>query len=335
MAAAAFANQLSFSGLRPVDLRTDLGGMADLIEICFGATMDESGRAGIREWRTVSQSSSMSWLYSGLDRALGGLEQGFVWIEDGKVVGNVTVSPAPLPRSFGTGFIVANVAVHPEFRRHGLALSLMQAALDLIRDKGGDFAVLQVDADNEVAMRLYNRVGFRAERGFTRWQRRPRLRAPMALVGMPPITLRQPYEWRAEMALAELVRPNSQGGLGWLRPVHPDFFRRPLLKTLVDWTIARNEDHWIVRRERSHEIIASMRTTTSFGASDRLELMVHPSEQARLTEPMINYALRLLEDRHRMTQIEHPAADVIASQVLEQYGFERRATTVHMRCVFK
>ena len=36
-------------GLRPVNVRTDLAQLADLMEITFHDTMDESGRAAIRE----------------------------------------------------------------------------------------------------------------------------------------------------------------------------------------------------------------------------------------------------------------------------------------------
>src|SRR5258705_6662107 len=125
MAAAALIDKLSFNGLRSVNLRRDLAGIADLIELCFGPTMDEAGRVGVREMRMVAQSPSLSFLYDGIGRVLGGLESGFVWIENGKVVGNASISPANLPTSMGTGYIIANVAVHPDYRRHGIAQSLM------------------------------------------------------------------------------------------------------------------------------------------------------------------------------------------------------------------
>src|SRR5258705_10791161 len=132
MGAAALVDKLVFNGLRPVNLRTDLAGIADLIELCFGSTMDESGRASLREMRMVAQSTSLSFLYDGIGRMLGGLESGYVWIEDGKVVGNVSVSPANMPTSLGSGYIIANVAVHPDYRRHGIARELMSASMEMI-----------------------------------------------------------------------------------------------------------------------------------------------------------------------------------------------------------
>jgi len=44
-------------------------------------------------------------------------------IENGRLIGNVSVSPANLPRSEGVGYIIANVAVHPDFQRQGFAHS--------------------------------------------------------------------------------------------------------------------------------------------------------------------------------------------------------------------
>lgn len=43
------------AGLRPVNLRTDLAPLADLIELAFADSMDNSGRAAIREMRTLSR----------------------------------------------------------------------------------------------------------------------------------------------------------------------------------------------------------------------------------------------------------------------------------------
>ncbi len=334
MSAAALVRGTPFNGLRPVNLRTDLAGMAELIELCFGPTMDEGGRAAVREMRMISQSGSLTLLFHGLDRLLGGLEQGFVWIEEGRLVGNVSVSPANYPRSMGTGFVIANVAVHPDFRRRGLALAMMQASLDLIRQRGANFAVLQVDANNDGARRLYQRLGFHEERTFIRWHHSSHARTPQRLLQMPNITLRQPNEWQSELHLAQSVRPNDRGGLSWLRPTHPNYFQPSLLRTLAAWTTGRNEEHWIVRGEGGRGIVGVMHVSMAFGSADRLELLVDPRYQSQLTDALINFTLRRLEGRRHPVTMEHPADDETATSVLERYAFERRYTLVHMRYNF-
>lgn len=330
--AAALTSQPFVDGLRPVNLHADLGGIADLMETCFGPTMDEAGRASIQDMRMVSNSPPLLYLYAGMDRLVGGMESGYVWIEGGKVVGNVSVSPAGYPRAMKRGFIIANVAVHPDYQRRGIAFALMQAALDLVRQKGGAFAVLQVDDTNEVARRLYVRIGFRVERAFTRWIRPAHLSAPRGSESYPFISLRRPGEWRAEMALAELVRPNLRGGLGWLRPTHPDLFRSNLWQNVKDWFTGRSEEHWIVRDEQTGQVQAAVTTTAKFLGSDRLDLMVHPSQQGQLEQALILFALRRLDARHRSVTLDHPADDEVTSQILQRYSFDKRHTLVHMYC---
>jgi GNAT superfamily N-acetyltransferase len=335
VSAAALVGKTVVSGIRPVNLRTDLAGIADLIELCFGPTMTEAGRAAVREMRMISQSGWLTLFLVGADRVLGGLEEGFVWIEQGQIVGNVSLSPANFPLSEGSGYLVANVAVHPDFRRRGLAQSLVLAALELVHQKGGNFAVLQVEAANEVAYRLYTRLGFRAERGFVQWIHPAHMRTPPRLESMPNITLRQPNEWRSEFALAELVRPNSQGGLGWLRPTTADAFRPSMVHSLVNFALARSETKWIVRQENAQNdaIIASLHAKKGFGGMQQLVLLVHPSQQGKLEEPLINFVLRDVDGQFAVS-IEHPTDDVEASRVLERNLFRRQATFIHMRYDF-
>jgi len=332
VSAAALVGNVATTGIRPVNLRTDLASIADLVELCFGPTMTEAGRAAVREMRMVSQSGWLTLALYGADRVLGGLEQGFVWIEEGRIVGNVSVSPANYPRSEGVGYLVANVAVHPDYRRQGIAQSLVRAALELVKQKGGNFAVLQVEASNEVAYRLYTRLGFRAERGFAQWNHPAHMRTPPRPEIMPNITLRQANEWRAELALAELVRPNSQGGLGWLHPTSPQAFRPSISHTLSNWMLARSEERWIIHREGSRDasIIASLQAIRGFGGAQRLVLLVHPSQQGTLEEPLINYALRVADGRYSVA-IEHPTDDVEASRVFERNLFQRQTAHIHMR----
>ena len=56
---------------------------------------------------------------------------------------------------------ILNVAVAPEWRRHGLGRKLIEAILDSARSQGAQFAILEVRLSNEVARQLYEGAGFR------------------------------------------------------------------------------------------------------------------------------------------------------------------------------
>ncbi len=303
------------------------------MEACFN--MDETGRAVIRELRMISAGGRVAGVLMGMERLLGNLQQGFVWVEDGRMIGNTTVSAANYPREFGKGAIISNVAVYPEFRRRGIAAALVEKSLELCRAQHHHFAVLQVDAVNDGARRLYERLGFHEERSFTRWQRHARFSTPIPLPAMPQLWLRPPDEWKAELDLAQVVRPNRQGGMGWLRPTNHRIFRPNWLRGFFDSFIGASAESYVVYRDDVQRgragIIGAVRLMSSFGSADRLDLLVHPFAAGKLEEPLINYILRRLEGRRRNLVTEHPADDTAAEQVFVKYAFEPRQTLVNMR----
>ena len=89
----------------------------------------------------------------------------------------------------GTDLHIANVAVSPDYRRQGIARSLLVAALNDIAS-GCTHAFLDVRESNDAAIRLYRSLGFR-EVG-----RRPGYyRCPVedALVMRRPMALEDPH----------------------------------------------------------------------------------------------------------------------------------------------
>lgn len=145
------------SGLRQIDLHNDLHAIADLIDEAFADDLDAAGRASLRELRTMARLGPMLYLMVPPGGEMGGYFRGFVWEADGHVVGNITLQQID---SYGQRWMIANVAVRRAYRGQGIARSLMDAALDRIRQLGGEWATLQVRRDNEIARGLYERMGF-------------------------------------------------------------------------------------------------------------------------------------------------------------------------------
>lgn len=317
--------------LRPVNLRTDLGQVADLIELAFSDTMDSGGRAAVRELRMLSRlGPGLSLLASG-NELTQGISLGHVWEHEGRIVGNVSIYPTSWPASLGSAWIVANVAVHPAHRRLGIARHLMEASLALIRQRGGTTAVLQVDADNEGARRLYERLGFVVERTWTTWRRSSGARAATSAAPDVYITRRRRADWRAEWQLAERVRPSARGGVGWLRPLHPGLFRASPLRALGDFFSLRSLERLVVYGADERRILASLWLETAFAASSvQLTLMTEPDCQGRCDEALVGLAVRRYGERQPLL-IEHPADDNASAAVLERYHFRPQRRLTHMR----
>jgi RimJ/RimL family protein N-acetyltransferase len=257
-----------------------------------------------------------------------GISMGYVWVADGRLVGNVSIYPADWPQEMGSAWIFANVCVHPDYQRRGIARQLMQASMEMVRSRGARHAILQVDAANEPAINLYRQLGYIDERTFITWRRSTASRVPDPMLNVDKrIARRRPREWRDEMAFAERLRPHDRGGIGWLRPPHRRLFQRTIWRRMFDWLNLRSVDHLVIHDDG--QIAATMWVEDTLGGSTKLTLMVEPRYQGLYDEMMINSAVRRF-GRSPIT-IEHPADETTTSQILQQYRFSSQRSVVHMR----
>jgi ribosomal protein S18 acetylase RimI-like enzyme len=313
-------------GLQPVT-RHHLTQIADLIELCFSDNMDRAGRAVVQDMRVLANLGAALTVVQYADRMLKGLMQGFVWVDNHQVIGNVSIFPA----GYDHTWVIANVAVHPDYRGQGIARQLCQAAIQRILEWRGRSVILQVDEDNESAKSVYYRLGFYAESAFTRWQWMVSSHPPRALEAMPYITYRARYEWKQAYQLLAEQRPNERGGLGWLRPTQTSTFRPSLwhsLKSTVD--PSRNEE-WVIRGQ-DDALDALLLHHTAFGSSSlRFDLMVSPNRKGELEDALVNYTLRRASDQIRGAYTDHPADDRHANDVFQHYHLRPIRTLIHMR----
>ncbi len=331
MTSVPVQNQSSASGIRPVNLRTDLAPLADLMELVFADSMDQGGRAAVREMRYLSRIGVGISLLPGLNDLTHGINMGYVWVEDSRLVGNVSIYPTSRP--YRNTWIIANVGVHPDYQRRGIATHLMRASLDTIRARGGEQAILQVDSDNEAAGQLYERLGFVVERAWILWRRGGSLRIPPPITEQPVhITHRRHGEWQAEYALAQQVRPAEQGGIGWQRPLDISLFRKPLTKQIGDWLNMRAEERLVIRSDDERRLLASLWIESGLmTTSTQLTLMVAPEFRGVYDDVLVNTAVRRFSSRNTALSIEHPADETRTSDVLRSYQFRPQREVIHMR----
>ena len=321
----------SHDGVRPVDLRTDLRPLADLIELVFSDSMDSYGRSAIREMRYLSHLGYGLKLIARMNELALGISLGFVYIKDGQLVGNVSLYPANYPKDMGESWILANVGVHPDFQRRGIAQALMDAGLGMIRKRGASRAILQVDHDNIAAQRLYEGQGFIYERAWRHWRRSGFVRSPLSSDRAFHITRLRPAEWAAEFALAQAARPNRIGGLGWLKPVHKSAFHAPPWKRLLDVISLKAVERLIIRDDMGRDILAScwLERESSF-SSLRARLFVSPHVDPR---PYAEALLNNLVARFDRVAIlfEHPRDDDATNELLRHHQFKVKRDLWHMR----
>jgi ribosomal protein S18 acetylase RimI-like enzyme len=157
--------------IRDFDVRTDLLSVSDLVELCFADRLSPDGEALLRKMRSSARSKRFQeWAYS-MAGKISMPFTGYVWEEKGEIVGNLSLIPYHVGgKQF---YMIANVAVHPEYQRQGIARSLVKEALDFLLPKSLDGIWLQVDEGNQAALDLYQRQNFIEVSRRTTWMLKP------------------------------------------------------------------------------------------------------------------------------------------------------------------
>ncbi len=192
--------------LRPLSILRDLPAVADLIEMCFSNTMDSEGKRYVQDMRRAgSDNSFLHWANRAAESTSLPLS-GYIWEENGKIIGNASL--VPFRHKKQRIYLIANVAVHPDFRRRGIARALTERAMQHAYEKKVNNIWLHVREDNPGAVDLYTKLGFIERARRTSWQASTDSHAPTLQMDIA-ITSRNPNDWPTQ--------------LNWLSRLYPDF----------------------------------------------------------------------------------------------------------------
>ena len=312
------------SGVRPFDPYRDLKPVAELIASAFRNTLGPDGDIALAEMVRVARwHSLLSWLYWP-DSSGAEITSGFVWVEQGRVVGNVSLRRA---REWG-GFFIGNVAVHPDWQGHGIAGALMKAAVEAIEARGGRWVGLEVRADNQVAGRLYGQLDFQ-EVGRTQHFLRP---AGVPLPLSPPLCLQaRRGRSRDSVALVELVNALVPQPHRALLEIRREDYGLNWERSLDRWLEGRRETWWVV--EDDGLLRGAVRALRELGRRpDRLEFLMAPSGDDRLATLLVLQGLASLGGAAKKmveTTLPGPGEPLIGA--LEAAGFRKLREQVQMR----
>jgi ribosomal protein S18 acetylase RimI-like enzyme len=162
------ARTQSHPNLRAINVLRDLPQVADLIELCFFNTMDSEGQRYVRDMRRAGHDDSfLKWATRTADSTSLPLS-GFVWEENGRIIGNASL--VPFRHQKKRIYLIANVAVHPDYRHKGIGRAVTERAMLHAREKKADSIWLHVRDDNPEAIQLYTDLGFVERARRTDWQ---------------------------------------------------------------------------------------------------------------------------------------------------------------------
>jgi ribosomal protein S18 acetylase RimI-like enzyme len=333
MTAITWSRAESEEGLVPFDGRRHLRQVAELIGAVFADELDTSGRSALQEMEVVSRLSPL----------LGGLLSstffsefvlGYVWVDNGSVVGNVTFQRTEMS---GTRWRISNVAVAAEQRQHGIAKALMQATLREIAVRGGSWAVLQVRVDNSAARHLYQSLGFADVCQDGIWQRPP---LPITLLPEPPadgaaeVSLRRlrGRDWQDGLELARAAR--SQLAY-WAEPVDASNYQPGLGKLIGEALGNLTGFHQVARWGGWHngQLFGAVEAVAAnAGNQHQLRFDVRPGAPAGFAKVLIRQGLRFLASAPiRPIVAEHSGDDSEGVAALQACGFRPLRVLLTMR----
>ena len=309
------------SHIRQVNVRQDLLAVADLIELCFASTLDEDGRDYLRQLRwTARDATYLSWLQGAAERIAAPL-YGFVWEEGGRIVGNLSL--IPLYRGGKITYLIANVAVHPEFRRRGIGRELTQAALDHLRQRGVDTAWLQVRDDNPVAYHLYLSLGFIERARRTTWLGYPGPGATRQLAEGISVHRRRAHDWDQQVGWLRQIYPPE---VTWNLPLNLARLSPSPWQRLLRFLRGEDQGHWTARRGERPVGFLSWEPPRS--AHDALWLAALPEHEEQAILALLPYAREMLARRGRPLSLNYPAGR--AGEAFLRAGFSHHQTLVWM-----
>lgn len=306
------------ANIRRFDMRRDLLAVADLVELCFANSLDADGRLYIRQMRQAARGGAL------LDLAAGSGEaplMGTVWLEDGQVVGNLSLIPhAHDGRRI---FLIANVAVHPDFQRRGIARQLTQAALEDIAERGPRETWLQVDENNHTAVRLYQELGFREQFRRTSWRLTPSRAAGSAAPAALTLRPRQGRDWAQQKAWLQAVYPDE---VRWHLPLQFGLLQPGLLGGLQRVFGERRTEQWAV--ERAGHLLGVLAWQSSSLEADRLWLAVPANSEEAAIPALAGLAHSRFHSTRKLA-LNYPAGRAAAA--LQAGGFGPLRTLIWMR----
>jgi ribosomal protein S18 acetylase RimI-like enzyme len=228
--------------LRPLNILRDLPNVADLIEKCFASTMDSEGRSYLQQMRRAGRDNTfLRWASNAVETTSMPLS-GYVWEEDGQIIGNVSLIPHKYHHK--KIYLIANVATHPDYRRRGIGRALTVAAIHHARARHAHEIWLHVRDDNPGAISLYEQLGFKEILRRTTWQARPdRNTSPVDSVAL---NRRHSRDWLFQKGWLERAYPEL---MYWYQPMpwrslQPDF-PAAVYRFLLD----HNLRHWVARKD--------------------------------------------------------------------------------------
>jgi ribosomal protein S18 acetylase RimI-like enzyme len=298
--------------IRAANPLRDLPRIADLVELCFHKNMDSEGKRYVNQMRDASKNRKyLQWVNTSMPLL------GYVWEEDGQLIGNISIVPFT-----NRNFLLANIAVHPEYRRRGIGRALTLHAMQQVRDRGAKNIWLHVEEDNDGAIQLYRSLGFEDQALRSIWNASTGI-APRASKD-PRITTKTARFWPQQKDWLNNSYPED---LRWYRM--PDFqiFGPGIKNWLYRFFVESDLRQWVIQKDGKPQALLSWMSTHA--RRTQLWLATTPDADARsLAALLLHVRIQLLSRRTEL-YLDYPAGE--HAEAFTEAGFSLQRILLWMR----
>jgi ribosomal protein S18 acetylase RimI-like enzyme len=315
----------SLKPIRAFDVRQDLLPVSDLVELCFADRLSPDGEALLRKMRSSAKSKRFQdWAYQMAGR-ISMPFTGYVWEEKGEIVGNLSLVPYHVAGKHY--YMIANVAVHPDFQRQGIARSLLRKALDFLTKRNLDGIWLQVDEGNQGAVELYQQHRFQEISRRTTWMLKP-LDIPKEFLDwqVPGFSVgpQQSSHWNQQRKWLE---DNYPPEVRWHLPLQPQYLRAGLLGRISRMLLVEPKiNQWSVTA--GGELIGVVSWQSSKTTADWIWLASSPETEGMVLDAFLPHWMSG-PGRKRSLRLNFPAR--ISNESLETHWFQPARTLIWMK----
>ncbi|MFT5195223.1 MAG: ribosomal protein S18 acetylase RimI-like enzyme [Candidatus Promineifilaceae bacterium] len=313
------------TNVRAMSVRRDARQVISLLELVFNQHLRGAGH------HTIAANFSFQDLLKGQDQIV----PGFVYSLDKRIVGNVSILESKTPGRY----LVANVAVHPDFRRRGIARKMMKQVMLYIKGRAGHQIVLQVEAENANAIVLYQKLGFHAVGTLNDW--RMNWYSLKTIITPPSINHKNPDDYgefllrplRAEdtQTVRNLDTSLFQGNLNWPNAPDKRYYERGIQSFLYRFFSGINHEIWVCEA-RNHQIVGIGIIENEVGRPYMLKIRVIPKWASHVERPLVaKLARRLRYMRSKSISVQQDAAHKTIEHLLKESGFSLKRTLVVMQ----
>ena len=305
--------------LHPLNILLDLPKVANLIELCFQKNMDREGKRYIQQMRAASKDKSyLNWESNSLPL------KGYVWKDKKNIVGNISI--VPFRKEKEETILLANIAVHPDYRRKGIARQLTQKGLEDARKRGAKSIWLHVEESNFGAIKLYQELGFQPHSRRTRWETTTE-RKLQKKIPHTHISPRVSQFWGTQKNWLNRVYPPE---ILWYRMPNWEILKPGLKHWLYKFFVESDIRQWSIQKDG--ELQGILIWIGSYARRAPIFLAPAPQADSQSLSNLLLHARLHLRSRKQTLYINFPADQF--TETFKEAGFIPRHTLLWMRAKF-